>query len=101
MPGNPTSCLSNAYVLLRPLVRQLAGLPPLVPVTREATLTRGLKSPKDRLQFYPVRLDGDQAIPVFKGSGDVTSLSDADGYVEVPIGITDVPSGTRVTVTLY
>ena len=32
MPGNPTSCLSNAYVLLRPLVRRLAGLPPLVPV---------------------------------------------------------------------
>lgn len=101
MPGNPTSCLSNAYVLLRPLVRQLAGLPPLMARTREATLTRGLKSPKDRLQFYPVRLDGDEAVPVFKGSGDVTSLSDADGYVEVPVGVTDVAPGTRVIVTLY
>lgn len=101
MPGNPTSCLSNAYVLLRPLVRSLAGLPPLVPVTREATLTRSLRSPLDRLQFYPVRLDGHEAVPVFKGSGDVTSLSDADGYVEVPIGIATVARGSRVTVILY
>ncbi|BCS31668.1 molybdopterin molybdenumtransferase MoeA [Luteitalea sp. TBR-22] len=101
MPGNPTSCLSNAYVLLRPLVRRLAGLPALVPVTREATLTRALSSPVDRLQFYPVRLDGDRAVPVFKGSGDVTSLSDADGYVEVPIGVARVEAGTRVLVTLY
>ena len=101
MPGNPSSCLSNAYVLLRPLLRRLAGLPPLVPQTREATLTGALTSPKDRLQFHPVRLDGDDAVPVFKGSGDVTSLSDADGYVEVPIGVTRLEPGTRLVVTLY
>ncbi len=101
MPGNPTSCLSNAYVLLRPLVRRLAGLPPLVAQVREATLARELKSPRDRLQFHPVRLDGDAALPAFKGSGDVTSLSDADGYVEVPVGVTNVAAGTRVVVTLY
>lgn len=101
MPGNPTSCLSNAYVLLRPLVRQLAGLPPLVAVTREATLTRLLRSPVDRLQFHPVRLEGESAVPVFKGSGDVTSLSDADGYLEVPVGTAEVAPGTRVLVTLY
>jgi molybdopterin molybdotransferase len=101
MPGNPTSCLSNAYVLLRPLVRRLAGLPTLVPVTRDALLARDLSSPVDRLQFHPVRLDGDRAVPVFKGSGDVTSLSDADGYVEVPVGVTKIEAGSRVVVTLY
>jgi molybdenum cofactor synthesis domain-containing protein len=101
MPGNPTSCLSNAYVLLRPLVRQLAGLPAFVPQTREATLTRDLRSPQDRLQFYPVRIADDRAVPVFKGSGDVTSLSDADGYIEVPVGVSHVAAGSRVVVTLY
>ena len=101
MPGNPTSCLSNAYVLLRPLVRKLATLPPPVTITRQATLTRTLTSPEDRLQIHPVRLDGDSAVPVFKGSGDVTSLSDADGYVEVPTGVTRVEAGTRVVVTLW
>jgi molybdenum cofactor synthesis domain-containing protein len=101
MPGNPTSCLSNAYVLLRPLVRRLAGLPALVPVTREASLARTLASPLDRLQFHPVRLDGDRAVPVFRGSGDVTSLSDADGYIEVPVGVSRIEAGSRVTITLY
>jgi molybdenum cofactor synthesis domain-containing protein len=101
MPGNPTSCLSNAYVLLRPLVRRLAGLRALAPVTRQALLSRTLTSPLDRLQFHPVRLDQDRAVPVFKGSGDVTSLSDADGYVEVPVGTSRVDAGTRVVVTLY
>jgi len=101
MPGNPTSCLSNAYVLLRPLVRQLAGLPPEVPRTREAILTRSVRSPLDRLQFYPVRLEGEQASPVFKGSGDVTSLADADGYIQIPVGVSEVEAGTRVAVTLY
>jgi molybdopterin biosynthesis enzyme len=31
----------------------------------------------------------------------VTSLSDADGYVEVPIGVAQVDAGTRVVVRLY
>ncbi len=101
MPGNPTSCLSNAYVLLQPLVRRLAGLPPLRPCTHEARLASAVRSPVDRLQYYPVRLDGEQAVPVFKGSGDVTSLSDADGYIAVPVGVTELPAGSRVAVTLY
>src|SRR5882762_5039015 len=28
MPGNPTSCLSNCYVLLAPMLRRMARLPP-------------------------------------------------------------------------
>lgn len=101
MPGNPTSCLSNAYVLLRPMLRQLAGRPAAPAAMREATLTRSVRSPADRLQFYPVRLDGDAAHPVFKGSGDVTSLSDADGWIDIPVGVSEIAAGTRVTVTLY
>lgn len=101
MPGNPTSCLSNAYVLLIPLLRAMAGLPPHEPEIREATLTRPLTSPANRLQFYQVRLDGREATPVFKGSGDITSLADADGYIEVPIGVTSLEAGATVRVVRY
>src|SRR5205823_13836640 len=31
MPGNPSSCLSNAYILLVPFLRALARLPPHAP----------------------------------------------------------------------
>ena len=34
MPGNPTSCLSNAYILLVPFLRALARLPPHAPRDR-------------------------------------------------------------------
>jgi molybdopterin molybdotransferase len=101
MPGNPTSCLSNAYVLLIPLLRALAGLPPHRPETREARLTRAVTSPASRLQFYQVCLRGEEAVPVFRGSGDITSLADADGYIEVPIGIDRLEAGARVRVILY
>ena len=101
MPGNPTSCLSNAYVLLIPLLRALAGLPPHEPEIRQATLTRAVTSPANRLQFYQVRLAGDEAVPVFKGSGDITSLAEADGYIEVPIGVERIDAGARVEVVRY
>ncbi len=101
MPGNPTSCLSNAYVLLIPLLRALAGLPPHEPDIRQATLTRQVTSPGNRLQFHQVRLEGDTAVPVFKGSGDITSLAEADGYIEVPIGVDRLEAGTSVRVVRY
>ena len=37
MPGYPTSCLSNAYMLLLPLVRLVARLPPWTPQTSDAS----------------------------------------------------------------
>jgi molybdopterin biosynthesis enzyme len=41
------------------------------------------------------------AIPAFKASGDITSMSQADGYIEIPIDIDIVEEGSPVTVTLF
>ena len=41
------------------------------------------------------------ATPVFKGSGEITSLSRADGYVEIEVGVEDIAAGPSVVVTLY
>ncbi len=101
MPGNPTSCLSNAHVLLVPTVRALGGLPPHEPARLVLTLASAVSSPKSRLQLLPVRIDGDRAVPTFKGSGEITSLSQADGYIEIPEGVERVEVGTTVTVTVY
>jgi molybdenum cofactor synthesis domain-containing protein len=101
MPGNPTSCLSNGHVLLVPVVRALAGLPPLAPERRLCRLASAVSSPRNRHQFLPVRLEGDMAVPTFKGSGEITSLSQADGYVEIPLGVERVDAGEEVMVTAY
>jgi molybdenum cofactor synthesis domain-containing protein len=101
MPGNPTSCLSNAYILLVPFLRATARLPQHAPRTVMATLGRRIVSQAGRHQFYTVRLQGSVALPAFKGSGDITSLSQADGYIEIPASEHTVEEGTRVEVTLF
>ena len=101
MPGNPTSCLTNAYVLLAPFLRALARLPPHAPRTVSAPLGKRIASAVNRHQFYTVRLRDGVAFPAFKGSGDITSLSQADGYIEIPADQSVVEEGSSVTVTLF
>ncbi len=101
MPGNPTSCLSQAHVLLMPALRQLAGLPAIDPPRVRRRLASAVGSPANRHQFLPVRIEGDLAVPTFKGSGEITSLSQADGYVEIPVGVARLDAGTDVEVVGY
>jgi molybdopterin molybdotransferase len=101
MPGNPTSCLSNAYILLVPFLRATARLPLHVPRTVRAPLGTRIVSPAGRHQFYTVRLRDGAAYPAFKGSGEITSLSQADGYIEIPADQSTVEEGAVVDVTLF
>jgi molybdopterin molybdotransferase len=101
MPGNPTSCLSNAYILLVPYLRAVARLPPHTPRTARVPLGRRIVSAAGRHQFYTVRLRDGAAFPAFKGSGDITSLSQADGYIEIPATESTVEEGSLVDVTFF
>jgi molybdenum cofactor synthesis domain-containing protein len=101
MPGNPTSCLSNGYILLVPFLRAVARLPPHQPRVVRVPLGRRINSPARRHQIYTVRIADDAAYPAFKGSGDITSLSQADGYIEIPEEQSVVEEGTVVAVTLF
>jgi molybdopterin molybdotransferase len=101
MPGNPTSCLSNAYILLVPFLRATARLPLYAPRTMQARLGRRIVSPAGRHQFYTVQLRDGAAFPAFKGSGAITSLSQADGYIEIPADHSTVEEGAAVIVTLF
>jgi len=101
MPGNPTSCLSNAYILLVPFLRAMARLPTHVPRTIEVPLGRRIVSAANRHQFYTVRLRDGVAHPAFKGSGDITSLSQADGFIEIASDRSVVEEGATVRVTLF
>jgi molybdopterin molybdotransferase len=101
MPGNPTSCLSNAYILLVPFLRAMARLPAHAPHTVRVPLGRRIVSAANRHQFYTVRLRDGVAYPAFKGSGDITSLSQSDGYIEIAADQHTVEEGTILEVTLF
>jgi molybdopterin biosynthesis enzyme len=101
LPGYPTSCLSNGYILLAPALRTIARLPAAITRRVRAPIGQRVASTLDRHQFYSVRMVDGVAMPAFKASGDITSMSRADGYIEIPTGVDAVDEGALVDVTLF
>jgi len=101
MPGYPTSCLSNGYMLLMPMLRKIARLPEFRPQIARVPLSRRIVSTTGRHQFYTVRLVDGEAQPAFKASGDITSMALADGYLEIPAHVDIVEAGELVDVKLF
>ena len=101
MPGYPTSCLSNGYMLLVPMLRRMARLPEHRPQIARVPLARRIVSTTGRHQFFTVRIADGAATPAFKASGDITSMSRADGYIEIPAHVEIVEAGEIVDVKLF
>ena len=101
MPGYPTSCLSNGYMLLVPMLRRMARLPDHHPRMVRVPLSRRIVSTTGRHQFYTVRLVDGSAAPAFKASGDITSMAHADGYIEIPAQVDIVEAGELVDVKMF
>ena len=100
MPGYPTSCLNNSYVFLAPAVRLMARLPPREARVLRLPMGHRMESRSDREQFITVRVEEGKAYRVFKQSGDITSMTHADGYIVLPVGVGVVEEGEEVEVTL-
>ena len=101
MPGYPTSCLTNSYALLVPALRQIAALPAWSPRVVTVPLGARIISTTGRHQFYTVRIEDGVAVPAFKSSGDITSMSRADGYIEIAEHTDIVEKGEVVEVKLF
>jgi molybdopterin biosynthesis enzyme len=82
-------------------LRRVAGLPPAEARTVTARLSRAIKAEGEREQFYSVRVEGGEAVPVFKQSGDITSIAYANGYIMIPIGTKLMDAGSEVMVYLF
>src|SRR5215510_4929634 len=101
MPGYPTSCLSNSYILLAPALRRIARLPGQIIRSLMLPLGARVMSAPGRHQFFTVRIEYGTAMPAFKASGDITSMSRADGYIEIPADVDVVEEGAVVEVKLF
>ena len=96
LPGSPVAALAVATLLVRPVVRRLAGLPPPQPM--ELTAGAAIAPTADRLRhLVPVHVT-DRVRPVSgNGSADLARLAGADGFADVPSGGV-VATGDRVAV---
>lgn len=100
MPGYPTSCLTNTYVLLAPSIIKKARLP-FEQKTVEVVLGENIVSTVGRYHIHTVRIENGFAYPAFKESGAITSMSEASGYIEIPANTEFVEKGTKVLVHLF
>lgn len=100
-PGYPTACLIDGYVFMAPIIRILAHLPKIERQKVKAKISRRVVSTLGRQQFLTVKLKENEAIPVFKESGAITSMAEAHGYVEIAANVDFVEKGDEVEVFLF
>ncbi|RPJ70869.1 MAG: hypothetical protein EHM24_14230 [Acidobacteria bacterium] len=89
------------FLALGPLLRRLARLPATVQRSVRVPLGQRVVSTTGRHQFYTVRILDGVAMPAFKASGDITSMSQADGYIEIGAQTDIVEKGEMVEVILF
>jgi putative molybdopterin biosynthesis protein len=106
LPGFPSSAIFTFHEFAAPVIRAFAGLPPEEAERVEATLPMRVASERGRTEFIMVSLarrvdDGTlTAYPIAKGSGAVTTFSQADGFIRVGQHVEGVAAGTTVEVRL-
>ena len=123
LPGYPVACIVNAVQFLRPALKRIGGLPLDDHPTTAARLDRKIRSEPGVRTFARVQLrdaesdpdrengegsggdadDGDGDAPVAvptraSGSGVLSSVALADGWVAVPEEREGIPAGEMVAV---
>ena len=117
LPGFPTSAIFTFHEFVAPMIRQLAGLATTSQSKLNAELAVRVNSEIGRAEFLLVRLlDNTQAAeqhasldtpkvklaayPIGKGSGSVTTFSNADGFVRIDQHTEQLEAGSSVEVQL-
>ena len=92
LPGNPVSTLVCFELFVRPAFKKLAGHKECVERPVQATLTKPHSQRGERATYWPAKLetaaDGSRVITplVWKGSGDLRTLAEANALAIFPPG---------------
>jgi putative molybdopterin biosynthesis protein len=104
LPGFPTSAIFSFHAFVAPVIRARAGLPPEAAQTVSARVPFRIASELGRKEFVLVSLiqgeGGAIAFPTGKGSGAVSSFSQADGFLEIDALASSLDAGSSAQVTL-
>ncbi|RLD82301.1 MAG: molybdopterin molybdenumtransferase MoeA [Bacteroidetes bacterium] len=99
LPGNPVSAFNTFELLVKPYLRISMGstsgwsiikLPMGAPYSRK-------KSGRD--SFVPVKIEQGKVYPKdYHGSAHIQALTTADGFIMIPLGITQIEEGASIDV---
>jgi putative molybdopterin biosynthesis protein len=88
LPGFPTSATVTFHEFVQPLIRVIAGLNREEHHTVPARAAVRFNSRKGQLEYVLVHVvrgkEGYAAYPIGKGSGSMTTFSQADGFLKIP-----------------
>ncbi|MBZ5640991.1 MAG: molybdopterin biosynthesis protein, partial [Acidobacteriia bacterium] len=103
LPGFPTSAIFTFHEFVAPVIRALAGLGEPQEERIAARLPITVTSEPGRTECVLVRLTETDAgalvaYPIGKGSGSVTTWSQADGYFVVPKTVEMIDEGEEVSI---
>jgi molybdopterin molybdotransferase len=96
-PGNPVSTQVSFTVFVRPLLREAAGLPPVLAV--RLPLATAIRSPAGRRQWLRGAVEDGAVVPVAgPGSHLVAAMARADVLIDVAAEVEALPAGAVVAV---
>lgn len=101
LPGNPVSALVSFEVFIRPALRRAMGLPDPDRPHRTAVLAESLTSPRGKRQFRRAVLNDDASTVTSYGppaSHHLRWLASANGLLDIPEDVVEVPEGTQLQV---
>jgi molybdopterin molybdotransferase/putative molybdopterin biosynthesis protein len=102
LPGFPTSAIFTFHEFVAPLIRFLGGRKSEKPAAITARMPFRYNSELGRTEYLLVNLvqsnEGLSAYPLGKGSGSVTTFSQADGFITIPRGQEFIDAGETVSV---
>lgn len=101
LPGNPVSSYISFECFVRPVIRTMRGVEPVLRPTRTATLTEQMTSPASKRQFARGRfVSADSVEPVGSGQGShvLGGLSQAECLIVIPEGVDVLAKGSAVDV---
>lgn len=99
LPGYPSSSLIIFNEFAAPLIRKMTGKKE-ERIQINAKLAARIRS-EGRSQLLPVGVVRGVAYPIEKGSGAITTLSEADGFIEIPANVEMIEAGEDVKVSLF
>jgi putative molybdopterin biosynthesis protein len=105
LPGYPTSAMIIFDVFVAPILRELVGLGERSLRRIKAKAAMRLYSGRGRYEYLLVNLvkglgEEYSAYPLLTGSGAITTLAEADGFIEIPANTEMIAEGTTLDVTL-
>jgi molybdopterin molybdotransferase len=105
LPGHPLSALVSFHCFVEPLLKSMTAQTDWEP-RRRARLARRVPSDAGRTEMVRVTLSVDEAgdlwaMPLFGKSAVLSSLVEADGLVEIPLGVEGLDQGAEVSVRLW